>query len=279
MEAEFITQWDFSDPIATTSTAGDEYHKGSDTRRRICTNGCDRPINACLCHVIPKEPILTCSQVVILHHPHEHRHKLATVPVLSKCIGSCQIRIGRRLRLGDLPLLDSLHNAALENPNQPFRTIYLFPGTDLSPSMEISKWKSSFNDACVNNCVLIAFDGTWKHAKEMVQSSLPFLSKFATRVCLNYDVGINGGTIYDSDLILRKEPFSGCMSTMEAVARALRVLEPNGVEIEETLVGILRAMVSFQACHLKPMKPRPKLFKKGKQDEKNQRTEVCGSVR
>ncbi|KAF7147514.1 hypothetical protein RHSIM_Rhsim03G0024900 [Rhododendron simsii] len=244
------------------------------TRRRICSGGCDRPVNVCLCEKIPAEPISTLTQVVILHHPHEQRHKLATVPVLGKCLRHCQTLVGRRLRLGDSPLLDSLYNAAVENPCRPYRAVYLFPGTDSSPAIDISKCQSSLCGSCISKYVLIAFDGTWKHAKEMVQASLPFLSKFAVRVCLDYDVGIEGGTIFDSELILRKEPFSGCMSTMEAIARALCVLEPHGVEIEGRLVEVLRAMVRFQACYLKPMKPRPKLLKRGKEDEKKNQSAV-----
>ncbi|PSS01803.1 DTW domain-containing protein [Actinidia chinensis var. chinensis] len=258
---------DFSELPTNSATAGDNH------RWRTCTGVCERPINVCLCDTIPTEPIATITtQVVILHHPHERRHKLATVPVLAKCLKNCQTLIGRRLRLGNSPLLDSLYNSAVENPSQPLRAIYLFPGTDSSPAIEISRWQSSLDDYDISNYVLIAFDGTWKHAKEMVHASLPFLSKFAIRVCLDYDVGIDGGTIFDSDLILRKEPFSGCMSTMEAIARALRVLEPNGLEIEDRLVEVLRAMVRFQACYLKPMKPRTKLLKR----VKDQRTAECG---
>ncbi|GKC78143.1 DTW domain-containing protein 2 [Tanacetum coccineum] len=140
--------------------------------------------------------------------------------------------------------------------------------------MEINQWKSSFGDIDVNKFVLIAFDGTWKHAKEMVSASFPFLSKFATQVCLTYDVNVDGGNIFSNQLTLRKEPFDGCMSTMEAVARCLRVLEPNGVEIESRLVEVLRMMVKFQASFTKPINPRPKLLKKGKNDDKqiNSRT-------
>lgn len=228
----------------------------------------------CLCDKIPTEPISTFTQVVILHHPHEQRHKLATVPLLSKCLRNCQTLIGRRLRLGDSPLLDSLYNAAVENPSQPFRALYLFPGTDSSAAIDISKCQSSLRDSSISNYVLIAFDGTWKHAKEMVQASLPFLSKFAIRVCLEFDIGIEGGTIFDSELILRQEPFSGCMSTMEAIARALCVLEPRGVEIEGRLVEVLRAMVRFQVFYLKPMNPRPKSLKRGQKNERNNQSAV-----
>jgi len=53
----------------------------------------------------------------------------------------------------------------------------------------------------------------------MVSTIEEFLSKFAIRVCLGVDESASSGSIYDSELILRKEPFSGCMSTMEVVAR------------------------------------------------------------
>lgn len=262
MESEERVRQRIEHPTATTGDGDNNSHPN--TRRMICLNGCDRPVNVCICNKIPTPPIPTTTQIVILQHPHEQRHKLATVPVLSKCLQNCQIVIGRRLRHGVSPLLDALYDAALQNPNQPRRAAFLFPGTDTLPSVEINQWKAFHNDANVSNHILIAFDGTWKHANEMIHASLPFLTKFAVQVCLTYDVRIDGCTIFDSDLILRKEPFCGCMSTMEAIARCLQVLEPNGAEIEVTLVEVVRAMVRFQACFLKPMKPRMKLLKKGK---------------
>jgi len=66
---------------------------------------------------------------------------------------------------------------------------------------------------------------------------------------------------------LRKEPCGGCVSTLEAVARWLGVVEENGLEIEDRLVGLLKEMVRLQAQFLKPMRPRPKLLKKSKQIE------------
>ncbi|WJX78740.1 hypothetical protein P8452_61928 [Trifolium repens] len=110
----------------------------------------------------------------------------------------------------------------------------------------------------------------WKHAKEMVKANEDFLSKFAIRVCVGMeDEKSSGGSIYDSELILRKEPFGGYVSTMEAVARALRVLEPNGVEIEASLIRILREMVRLEAGFLKPVKSRPKLLKKKLKEVEN----------
>ncbi|XP_059427879.1 tRNA-uridine aminocarboxypropyltransferase A [Corylus avellana] len=222
------------------------------TRRPICAN-CSRPSPVCLCQSLPARPIPTKTQIVIVHHPHEAHHKLSTVPVLTKCLLNSTTIVTRRLRNGPSPLLD-----------QSLPAIYLFPPTPSSPAVTLSQLLSSLDPQRTPQ-VLIVFDGTWKHAKEMVSASEGFLSRFATRVCLDYDESASGGSIYDSELILRKEPCGGCVSTMEAVARALRVLEPNGSEIESKLIEVLREMVKLQARYLKPMKPRPKLLKKGKE--------------
>ena len=102
----------------------------SECRRRICTGGCERPENVCLCDKLPAQPISTATQIVILQHPHEQRHKLATVPVLGKCLKNCEIVVGRKLRVGSSSLLDSLFNQA--QPGQPHRAIFLFPGIFIS---------------------------------------------------------------------------------------------------------------------------------------------------
>lgn len=123
---------------------------------------------------------------------------------------------------------------------------------------------------------LIVFDATWKHAKEMVRASEGVLRSIgALRVCLDtgFDETIGGGSIYDSELLLRKEPFGGCVSTLEAVARCLGAVEPDGMEIERKLIEVLREMVRLQAGFLKPVKPRPKLLKKNQTKEKEKERE------
>ncbi|CAK7342568.1 unnamed protein product [Dovyalis caffra] len=222
-------------------------------RRSICDN-CDRPIPVCLCHVIPIPPIPTKTQIIIIQHPHESHHKLNTTPLLTKSLLNSTSIITRRLT----------SNTLTNQP--PSSTYYLFPPSQSSPAVPLSNLKAAFQKDAP--AVLIVFDATWKHAKEMVSASEGYLSKFAKRVCLDgFNEGIEGGSIYDSDLVLRKEPCGGCVSTLEAVARWLGVVEENGLEIEERLVGVLKEMVRLQAHFLKPMKPRPKLLKKNKQIE------------
>ncbi|XP_050382896.1 uncharacterized protein LOC126799692 [Argentina anserina] len=229
-------------------------------RRSICGN-CGRPRRVCLCGSLPAQPIPTRTQVIILHHPHEAQHKLSTTPVLTRCLANSSAIVGRRLRPGLSPLLDQSPSA-----------VYLFPPSKSSPSVSLSGLLESSSPPQV----IIAFDATWRHAREMVRASEGFLGGFAARrvsLDLEVDEGVRGGSIYDSELILRKEPCGGCVSTMEAVARALRVVEPNGAEIERRLIAVLRDMVALQAGFLKPVKERVKLLKKGKEEQQRRSKE------
>ncbi|KAG7033522.1 DTW domain-containing protein 2, partial [Cucurbita argyrosperma subsp. argyrosperma] len=230
-------------------------------RRSICPN-CTRPQPVCLCKFLPSPPIATKTQIIILQHPHEAQHKLSTTPILTKCLLNATTIVNRRLKPGLSDLLDRSPTA-----------VYLFPPTPhSSPPINISELDLTSSSSPDSNLVLIAFDGTWKHAKEMVRSSEEFLSRFARRICLDFDESVDGGSIFDSELILRKEPHGGCVSTMEAVARCLRVMEADGAEIELRLIGVLREMVRLQAGFLKPMNPRPKLLKtKKKTKNKSER--------
>lgn len=120
-----------------------------------------------------------------------------------------------------------------------------------------------------------------RQTKEMHAGSQPFLSSpGVVPSALPVDSCADGDSMFESDLVVRKEPRKGCVSTMEAVARALRLLEPEGkgAMVEETMLGVLRAMVAFQTEHLqhRTVKPRVKLRKKKelKREEEMQRNAV-----
>ncbi|KAJ0037498.1 hypothetical protein Pint_23355 [Pistacia integerrima] len=227
----------------------------------MCGN-CERPIAACLCHIIPIPPMTTTTtKLMIIHHPHESHHKLNTARLLTKSLRHVTTHLSRKL----LP-----SHVTNQSPSpSPTTTIYLFPPSPGSPAVSLSELKESINLQGDNrNLLLIVFDATWKHAKEMVKASEGVLEGLgAIRVCLDVDESLKGGSIYDDELVLRKEPYKGCVSTLEAVARCLRVVEDEGEEIERVLIGVLREMVRLQAGFLKPVKPRSKLLKKSKQNE------------
>ncbi|KAK3222638.1 hypothetical protein Dsin_009663 [Dipteronia sinensis] len=247
-------------PSSSSSSSTSQAEQQQQQRRQICGH-CERPKPVCLCHVIPTTPIITSTHILIVHHPLESQHKLNTARLLSKTLHHVTTHLSRKL-------LRSHLTHTHQSPSS--TTIYLFPPSPGSPAVGLSEFKQSLNSD-VRNLRLVVFDGTWKHAKEMVKASQGVLEGFgAIRVCLDLDVDENsrGETIYNDELLLRKEPFKGCVTTFEAVARCLRVVEPdNGEEIERILIGILREMVKLQAAFLKPVKPRPKLLKISKQNQ------------
>lgn len=255
------------------AVAGGASPESASGSRRICSGRCRRPIPVCICAALPPEPIPTATHLLLLRHPHELRHRLSTAPALPLCLRRCETVAGRRLRPGSSPALDTLAAA----PPSPFpRALFLFPSIPPHlPAARLADFAESAQGKAARGkgLVLVVFDGTWSHAKEMVRASRGFLGGFAAQVSLGFDPSADGGSIFDDELVLRKEPFRGCVSTVEAVARALRLLEPDGAEVEDRLLGVLRTMVRLQAGYLKPMKPRPRLEKKGKEREREEEEE------
>ncbi|KAL3682882.1 hypothetical protein R1sor_000904 [Riccia sorocarpa] len=307
--------------------------------REIC-GSCGRPQRVCLCAVIPSQPFTTRTRIIILQHPYETRHKLATVGVVARCLSNCEVFVGRKFRYGMSPLLDECSIAVSSSsvsvdPTSTDRleagkctscgrrrtALLLFPtsaskdlstwwrsssstmlpssasdsvGVEqfrvreddsgithpiLSTSIDEERFESvdSSNSTCrqvqemidyevefksdekCEHVLLLIVDGTWQHAKEMVKASMPFLGDFVFQVSLPHDISQEGAGMGDSDSILRKEPFAGCVSTMEAIARALLILEPDGSLIQATLLRVLEHMVKMQTSHFNPLRPRPRL--------------------
>ena len=101
----------------------------------------------------------------------------------------------------------------------------------------------------------------------MRAASGPFLASLGVLpITLPVDSRVDGDSMFESELVVKKEPRKGCVSTMEAITRALRLLEPKGKgeEIEEVMLGVIRAMVAFQMEHVQHLTvaPRVKMRKK-----------------
>jgi len=96
----------------------------------------------------------------------------------------------------------------------------------------------------------------------MRTASGPFLASLGVLpVALPVDSRVDGDSMFESELVVKKEPRKGCVSTMEAVARVLRLLEPEGKgeEIEEVMLGVIRAMVAFQMEHVQHLTVAPRV--------------------
>ncbi|WVZ88833.1 hypothetical protein U9M48_035303 [Paspalum notatum var. saurae] len=196
--------------------------------RSVCHAGCGRPSRVCLFPYLPHTPLPTSTTVIILHHPHAlRRNPLSTLPLLARCLSNMHLVAGRRLAPSSTPLLPP------PSPSAP--VLFLYPSPAAS---DLAAWCRATPLAARGRPTLLLLDGTWRQAKEMRAASAPFLASLgAVPVALPVDGEVDGDSMFESELVVKKEPRKGCLSTMEAVARALRMLEPEegkGEEIEET---------------------------------------------
>lgn len=108
--------------------------------------------------------------------------------------------------------------------------------------------------------VLIVVDGTWRHAKQLFTAVAPHLlppAGPAVRVGLPIGEGAAGAVAAGGrnvcaetgTITLFREPHPGCMTTAEAVARALIALEPEGCGAGDAILAGLHAVVDAQKAH------------------------------
>lgn len=155
---------------------------------------CLRPQDHCLCALIPALP--SRSHVLILQHPSEVGHALNTA------------------RLAALGLIDSelLVGEVFEDLAQKlrlpgYRACLLFPGEEAAVLEPYAEEQQPL--------LLVVPDGTWRKAKKLLHLN-PLLAALP-RVSLN--------AVAPSRYRLRKAPAAGALSTIEAIAQALELLE------------------------------------------------------
>ncbi|QDZ18274.1 DTW domain-containing protein [Chloropicon primus] len=215
------------------------------TGRRIC-EGCDRPKkNACLCSTFPAGgPIeLRGGKVIVLQHPNEKKRKLATVAILKKVLGSCDVLVGRQFTAERYPVLAETLRLARDGSVDVF---VLYPGAKAESLEDLAEERRASAEGDGRRWVLIAIDGTWQQAKEMFTFCrdllLPRGVENARRVELNRR---GGGGGEGEGLLLMTEPDQGCVTTMEAIATAVSIME-GGEAMEEALLAPLAKLVSLQ---------------------------------
>ncbi len=168
----------------------------------------------CICALIPR--LSTRTQLVVLVHYREARKPTNTGVLAARCVVDSRVAIiGER----DRPV--TLTAAP--------RALLLYPSDDAVPLA------TAIADAPAEPWTLIVPDGNWRQAARM-----------AKRV-----PGVEGArhvTLDDprsSEYRLRAEPKRGGLATLEAIARALRVLEGDaGERVEAAMLDVFRVLVS-----------------------------------
>lgn len=159
---------------------------------------CQRPLDHCLCPLIPSLDSRT--RVVLLQHPSEVSHALNTARLAALGLVNAELRVGE--------VFDDLQ-ALLATPG--YRPVLLFPG-------EQAQVLSGYEVGDEMPLLLIVPDGTWRKARKLLYLN-PLLDELP-RVTL--------GQVPPSRYRLRKAPEPGALSTIEAVVEALNALEGAG---------------------------------------------------
>jgi DTW domain-containing protein len=188
----------------------------------------------------------------MLQHPRESGVPINTARIVELALEGAERHVA--LRIDEVPRL----RARLADPAAP--AILLYPGED---AIDLAVAPPP------GPVTLVVLDGTWWQAKKLFQynpelASLPRYS-LQPKSPSNYRI--------------RREPALHCISTIEAIAEALSVLEPNGFE-RERLLQPFDAMVEHQlhyassrsahrhlAYKARPRKPRlPRLLRERASD-------------
>lgn len=173
-------------------------------RRQSCAR-CSRPVSHCLCAYTPS--LFTRTRVLVLQHPDEAKHPLNTARLA--VLGLQHAELWKGQSFSQLPaLVASVH-----------RAILLFPASDGGMATPIKAFADPITEfETTGSTLLIVPDGTWRKARRIVNNNpvlqtLPRLSLPAGQA---------------SRYRIRKALQPNAVSTVEAIARALSILEPEG---------------------------------------------------
>lgn len=184
--------------------------------RSVCER-CRRPTVACYCAHIPTLP--TRTKVVLLQHPRERRIGIGTAYMAHLALPNSIIRVAYDFARD--PVVRAILTEASSSP-----VAVLFPGPDARDVATLPPGEP---------LTLIVIDGTWSQARSLLRSN-PALAALP-RVAFTPQG--------PSDYRIRRQPAEFCVSTIEALAEVLSILEPPGLSFDR-LLDPFRAMVKQQ---------------------------------
>lgn len=167
----------------------------------------------CVCPLVPR--LQTRTRLVLMVHYREARKPSNTGQLAARCIARSQVDVyGKRGQVLQAPAI-----AGDELP------LLLFPDADATP---IAAFAGSSRPIA-----LLVPDGNWRQASKVRRTP-----GFEGVTCVTLPAA--GPTEYR----LRAEPRAGGLATLEAIARALGLLEGDaGPEVERAMLAVFRVMV------------------------------------
>lgn len=191
--------------VPLTPTAADGF-------RPVCYR-CHKPEPLCICATVPRVDNRT--PIFILQHPRERFHPIGTARFA-------------RLGLDRVELAVFSEHARTRPPFElPPGTGVLYPGPGAKPLDEVDEHERP--------SALVVLDGTWHHARTLFRDH-PWLHDLP-----RYSLAPRTPSRYR----IRREPRAGCVSTIEAIAEALSLLEPETRGLD-ALLGSFDGMIDAQ---------------------------------
>jgi DTW domain-containing protein YfiP len=180
---------------------------------RLCPR-CERA--ACLCALLPPEPLASETELLLLQHPQESRQVKGTAPLLRLGLQRCELRVGE----------------VFEPPPADRRNLLLYPGADDAGAAA---------DEAQRPARLIVLDGTWRQSRRLMEAN-PWLAALP-RLALP-----DAGTARYA--ALRRAHRPGQLSTLEASLLALETID--GLRFEP-LWRSFDAFIARQTAHRPPL--------------------------
>ncbi len=169
---------------------------------------CQRPLDHCLCPLIPALDSRT--RVILLQHPSETAHALNTARLAALGLNNAELRIGE--------VFDDLHDL-LATPG--YHPVLLFPGDD-------AQVLTAYGEAGDKPLLLIVPDGTWRKARKLLYLN-PLLGGAATgdagaggRFTLSVAQSAGGGCVVDDRGGGRGIEHAGATGLLRCTAGAVR---------------------------------------------------------
>lgn len=165
------------------------------TPRRASCSRCGRPATVCYCAHLQILP--TRTRVLLLQHPREQRKAIGTAHMAHLSLPNSLLRVGTDFAA------DPVVTAALSGVAPPF---VLFPGAQAVDVATLPRDRP---------ITLVVLDGTWWQARKLLKLN-PMLAALPR-------VAFTPAT--PSRYLIRRQPADFCVSTIEALAEVLEVLE------------------------------------------------------
>jgi len=162
------------------------------------------------------------TQVLVLQHPDEANHPLNTARLAVMGLLNARLLVGEHF-----PQLDDIVASA-------GRVLLLFPQREASSAQVAAVSSSSSSSGDPASSLLIVPDGTWRQARKIVGAN-PVLD---TLPRLSLPPGM------PSEYRIRKTSEHAAVSTIEAIARSLSLLEPE--QSFDRLLAPFRAQIAQQ---------------------------------